>query len=484
MLKYTSLIKTQIKKSLLQSPKTLQKNQSLRRPHFHPFSTSTSINPEKLTTLTNYLKSNSIRFETEDVDKYQSDWTGMFSMKPPIVLLPRNTHEVQKIIQWCNQHSITSDDQGTLICLSIITPESTKINVFGGGTSLVGGSTATSDTQICLSLERLTDFEMVDQKTGQVVCGAGIILQNLNDDMEKFQLVTPYNLGAKGSCTIGGNVATLAGGINFVFFGSLRSYVQGLKVVTGHGQILDLMRWNVKDNTGLDLKQFFIGSEGQLGIITEVGLALQPLKPFSETCFLRVKGFAKVLEFLFESKSAFGNKLYSVEYLDFESYNISVEQNNFQYLLEHDPKFSSSEDYRTQCYKDNAPIDDELRDYFLLIEIVGDSQEELTNALYEFIDAHSENLADGMICEGDNQRRALWEIRESVVLGVKKFGGVLKYDVSLDPKRFQDLVDHVRREAGGMQKFVSGYGHIGDGNIHLNVCVADRLMGQGMLGYF
>ena len=89
-----------------------------------------------------------------------------------------------------------------------------------------------------------------------------------------------------------------------------------------------------------------------------------------------------------------------------------------------------------------------------------------------------------MICEGDNQRRALWEIRESVVLGVKKFGGVLKYDVSLDPKRFQDLVDHVRREAVGMQKFVSGYGHIGDGNIHLNVCVADRLMAQGMLGYF
>ena len=309
-----------------------------------------------------------------------------------------------------------------------------------------------------------------------MLCEAGVILQNLNDYLEQFRLVTPYNLGAKGSCTLGGNASTLAGGINFVYFGSLRNYIQGLKVVTGKGELLDLVRWTPKDNTGIDLKQLFIGSEGQLGIITEVALMAQPLKPFSETCFLRVKGFPAVLDFLHKSKTRFGSMLYSVEYLDYESYKVVLDNLGLPMVLSPDARFESMTDYQGQCYRDHKLVDDQIRDYFLLIEIVGDNQEELAEALYNFIEENEECMSDGMICEGESQRRTVWEIRESVVMSIKTIGGCLKYDISLNPKRFQDLVDHVRETLGSRQKFISGYGHIGDGNLHLNVCVSDELM--------
>ena len=142
----------------------------------------------------------------------------------------------------------------------------------------MGGSTPLNPDEITLSLEKLNYWEYHNREIGQIVTGAGTILESFNRELEEDQFVTPYNLGAKGSCTVGGNVATLAGGINFIHYGSLRNYIQGLKVVTGDGRLLDMMRWNLKDNTGIDLKQLFIGSEGQLGVITEVRMQVQRLK--------------------------------------------------------------------------------------------------------------------------------------------------------------------------------------------------------------
>jgi FAD/FMN-containing dehydrogenase len=311
-----------------------------------------------------------------------------------------------------------------------------------------------------------------DQNKGEIFCDAGLVLEQLNQELEPYKLITPYNLGAKGSCTLGGNVATLAGGINYVHYGSLRNYVQGLEVVTGNGKILNMMRWSQKDNTGIDLKQVFIGSEGQLGIITQVGLVCPRSKPFRATSFLRVKSFSSVLQMLYSAKEKFGSSLYSIEYLDFESYMLVIEELNKTRIIDNDPLTDSLQQFSQLHYDSNYfPINDSQRDYYLLIELSGDSDSAMQDLLLEFLENQSSLVEDGRLIENESQREQVWEVRESVVVATAKRGNVLKYDVSLPCQYFQDLVDHVRTELQHKQNFTSGYGHIGDGNLHLNVCL-------------
>jgi len=192
----------------------------------------------------------SILTSPSDLEAYNHDWTNLYKGDASIVLKPKTKSELSQIVHYCNQNKIG------------IVPQ-------GGNTGLVGGSIPTSSTQIIISTSNLNRIHDFDEWNGMVTCDAGCILSDLQSYVSERNHMVPLDIGAKGSCQIGGNVSTNAGGQYYYRFGSLKESILGIEVVLPNGSILDLMNWNRKDNTGYDLKQLFIGAEGTLG--TSIG---------------------------------------------------------------------------------------------------------------------------------------------------------------------------------------------------------------------
>jgi len=191
--------------------------------------------------------------EPSELESYNVDWMGKYKGKSTCVVRPKTTEEVAAIMRICNQNNLA------------VVPQ-------GGNTGLVGGSVPVHD-EVIVSLARMNKIRSFDPVMGTLVCDAGCILESLDEHVAKEGYMMPLDLGAKGSCQIGGNVATNAGGLRFLRYGSLHGNVLGLEVVLPSGEIFQELSTLRKDNTGLDLKQLFIGSEGSLGIITGVTIA-------------------------------------------------------------------------------------------------------------------------------------------------------------------------------------------------------------------
>jgi D-2-hydroxyglutarate dehydrogenase len=190
------------------------------------------------------LKPSQIVTDFERLAKFNSDWMNFYHGESSLALIPRTTFELSQIMRICNDNK-----------LPVVT--------VGGNTSLVGGATPFG-SEIVISTEKMNNFTF-NNKTGILKAQAGCILQNIQESIEVDNFETPYNLGARGTCTVGGNIATCAGGINFIKYGSLRGYIMGLEVVLASGEILNFMKEIPKDNTGLDMKQIFIGQLIRVG---------------------------------------------------------------------------------------------------------------------------------------------------------------------------------------------------------------------------
>ena len=395
--------------------------------------------------LTSILPSSQVLIHSQSnpQEKYTVDWQGQ--SKPPagwetpyIVLL-----------KYCS-----SNDLG-------VTPQA-------GNTSLVAGATISQKREILLSLEKMNNILEFDPDGGIVHLEPGVILENLQEFLKEESFSdgnstiwgTPYDLGARGSCMVGGNVATLAGGINFVKYGSLRNYILGLEVVLSDGTVLDMMKAITKDNTGPKLKEVFIGSEGTLGVITKVCMQCVALDKETELVFIETDSYENVLEMHDKAKQLFGKNLSAIEYLDQECYNLVHKVKSEVYNFPIQPKTENS----------NSP----KKPFYLLIEIStsesdSDSPEELSEAMSQFYDSSEAMIQDMVLASSQNQRDSIWGIRESVVEAATKSGYVFKYDVSLPIQHFEDLVKETRNLFGEEVDLVGGYGHIGDGNIHLNL---------------
>lgn len=189
----------------------------------------------------------------------------------------------------------------------------------GGNTSLVGGASAYSG-EIILSLSRLNQIEKFDKNTGIITAGAGVVLQNLQNLASDAGFEFPVSLGSKGSCQIGGNVATQAGGTLYFKHGSIRNHIRGLEVVLANGDVLNLQSSISKNNIGPNLKELFIGSEGTLGIITKIDLSCPRKDGNQEVIFLKVSGYKHVFDFINLAKSHFNHDLTALEFLDYYSY--------------------------------------------------------------------------------------------------------------------------------------------------------------------
>lgn len=322
----------------------------------------------------------------------------------------------------------------------------------GGNTGLVGGSVPPSGGQgIVLSLARMNRIRALDSANNTMTVEAGCILKDLQDAAYNAGRLFPLSLGAEGSCMIGGNLSTNAGGVGVLRYGNTRDLALGLEVVLPDGRVWDGLRALRKDNTGYDLKHLFIGGEGTLGVITAAVLKLFPLPASRETAFLAVPTTAAALALLAEARAVTGDAVSAFELLP----RIGIEL-----VTKH---FSGTQ----------APLET-ASPWYVLIELTspesGGGLKQRMESLLET--AFTKNLIiDGTIAASEAQAKALWHLREVLPESQTREGGSIKHDVSVPVSRVPDLIGQgtkaLETALPGCRVFA--FGHVGDGNIHFNV---------------
>ncbi|KAI0651746.1 FAD-binding domain-containing protein [Trametes meyenii] len=379
----------------------------------------------------------------DELAPFNNDWMNKYHGRSTTVLKPRTTQEVSEIVKWCNQRRIG------------IVPQ-------GGNTGLVGGGVPVKD-ELIISLANMSKVRTFDDVSGILVADAGCILQSLSDYLVPHNHIVPLDLGAKGSCQIGGNVSTNAGGLRLLRYGSLHGSVLGLEVVLPDGTILDQLTSLRKDNTGYDLKQLFIGAEGTLGIVTGVSILAAPAPQASNNVMLALPKFENVLPLFKETKRQLSEILSAFEFIDRTVYDLAIKHGQGRAL---------------------DPTEVEGAECFVLVETSGGKrehdEEKLNSLLESLLEADEPLINTGVLATSPAQFSALWAIREGLTEAVSKEGKVYKYDISIPLAKFEEAVnktkDHLRQKGllhEGAVKHVVGYGHVGDGNLHLNVVAAD-----------
>ena len=377
-------------------------------------------------------KANVLRDES-DLQGLNEDWMGKYQGNSPLALRPKSTDQVASILKYCNDNYIA------------VVPQ-------GGNTGLVGGSVPVHD-EVILNMSRMNEVRSFDPVSGVLVVDAGAILQNVDEYLSERDHIFPLDLGAKGSCHVGGNVATNAGGIRFLRYGSLHGNVLGLEVVLANGQVLNSLGTLRKDNTGYDVKQLFIGSEGTLGVITAISVLCPPKPKSVNVVFLAVESFEKCQEILIAAKQQLGEILSAFEFLDELAFEMVLKQQ--QGRVRH--PLASGE---------SSP-------FYVLLETHGSNGEHDKAKVDQFLESLMESgrITDGVVSQDETQAKSLWFIRESVPESISKSGKVYKYDISIPTAKMYDIVRDIRAKLKNHEKAqVVGYGHMGDSNLHLNVC--------------
>lgn len=398
------------------------------------------------------LNPNQIITDSTDLVGYNQDWMKKYIGQSQLVLKPKTTEQVSEILKYCNERKLA------------VVPQ-------GGNTGLVGGSIPVFD-EIVISLSNLNKIRSFDESSGILKLDAGVVLENADNFLAEKGYIFPLDLGAKGSCFVGGNVATNAGGLRLLRYGSLHGSVLGLQVVFADGTILDSMHSLRKDNTGYDLKQLFIGSEGSLGIITGVSI-LCPARPKAvNIAFLGLESYEQVTKLFKDAKADLGEILSAFEFMDNDSQLLAAKELKTTHPL---------------C-QDELVGEESVPEYpfYVLIETSGSNKEHDDEKLEKFLEKvmETEVVADGTVSQDENQLKTLWTWRESIAEASQQFGGVYKYDVSLPLDSMYSLVEEVKERLNNMELLSTedaskpvyqaiGYGHIGDGNLHLNVAVRE-----------
>lgn len=356
------------------------------------------------------------------------DWMHKYQGHSHILLRPQTTHQVSEILRFCNSRKLA------------VVPQ-------GGNTGLVGGSVPVHD-EVIMNLGAMNKVISFDEVSGILVCEAGCILENLDNYIGNKGFAMPLDLGAKGSCQIGGNVSTNAGGLRLLRYGSLHGNVLGLEVVLADGTVVDMLGTLIKDNTGYDMKQLFIGAEGTLGVVTKVSILVPAKLASVNTAFLACEDYESCQNVLKEAKVHLGEILSAFEFIDRPALDMAL----------------------THLSGTRDPLPQSWKKFYLLIETTGSDEAHDREKLHRFLESTMEKgfVADGVVAQGTTQAASFWQIREGISEALGKAGAVYKYDFSLSPKYFYKIVEDLRGRLGSAA-LVVGYGHLGDGNVHLNV---------------
>ncbi|CAN0260262.1 unnamed protein product [Ectocarpus sp. 4 AP-2014] len=376
----------------------------------------------------------------------------------PAAVLPSNTDQVSRLLRHCNERRIA------------VVPQ-------GGNTGLVGGSVPAGRAgvgEVVLSTSRMKNVVSFDPLAGVLTCEAGCILETLDAYLAEQGFAMPLDLGAKGSCQIGGNISTNAGGLRLLRYGSLHGSVLGLEVVLADGTVLDLLSANRKDNTGYALRHLFVGAEGTLGVVTRCSLVVPPRPASVSVALLALSDFRGVESVLSLARGRLAEVLSAVEFMDKETVALTLEK---------------CQGVRSPFPPPATGGDDGGHKYYVLIETSGSDADHDAEKMEGFLEAAMEHgsVVDGAVAQDLSQLQAMWSLREHAPVAVSLAGYTYKYDVSIPVGDFKALADETRRrlrdlfpEGGGGAATVVAYGHLGDGNLHLNVCVsADGGSGGG-----
>jgi FAD/FMN-containing dehydrogenase len=368
-----------------------------------------------------------------DLTAWEQDWRKRSRGKALAVVRPGSTAEVVQVVRAC------------AAARAAIVPQ-------GGNTGLVVGSTPdASGTQVVLSLQRLNAVRGLDAANLTVTAEAGCVLQNLQDTAERAGFLFPLSLAAEGSCTIGGNLATNAGGTQVVRYGNSRDLCLGLEVVTARGEIWHGLSGLRKDNTGYDLRDLFIGSEGTLGVITAATMKLYPLPAARLTAWASVPSLEDAVRLLGLAHAHLGPGLTGFELMG--RFALSLVARHFAQM-------------RVPLYE-QAP-------YCVLLE--NSDHESETHARVQFerlLETALEQgcVTDAVVAENLTQAHQLWHIREAIPLAQAEEGLNIKHDISVAVSRIPEFC----RETGALlEQMIPGvrlvnFGHLGDGNLHYNV---------------
>jgi FAD/FMN-containing dehydrogenase len=369
-----------------------------------------------------------------DLSAYEQDWRRRHKGRSLCVVRPGNTEEVARVVKVC-----------------MATP-SVSIVPQGGNTGLVVGSVPdSSGTQVVLSLQRMNRIRAIDAANMTLTVEAGCILQSVQDAAREAGFLFPLSLAAEGSCTIGGNLATNAGGTQVLRFGNARDLCLGLEVVTAKGEVLNGLTGLRKYNTGYDLKDLFIGSEGTLGIITAATLKLYPQPAASLAAWVAVPSMQAAVSLLGQARQALNASLTGFEVMN--QFALSLVDRHFPRL-------------KVPLYRENP--------WCVLLENAGSEGEAHACERFEALlgAALEEGTAsDVIIAESIAQSRNLWHIRESIPLAQAEEGLNIKHDISLP---ISGIAEYVAQTDAALETALPGvrlvnFGHLGDGNLHYNV---------------
>jgi FAD/FMN-containing dehydrogenase len=368
--------------------------------------------------------------------RFEHDFWNQYQGKAAAVLRPVSVQEVSALVKLAAKHGIS------------LVPQA-------GNTGLVnGGIPNQSGTQCVLSVERLNAIRHVDPAGDYIVVEAGCILDQVRTTATEYNRLFPLAMGSSGSARIGGNIATNAGGLNVLRYGMMRDLVLGLEVVLPNGEILDCLKPLRKDNTGYDLKQIFVGSEGTLGIITAAALRLVAAPRERVTVWLSIQTPEQAVVLFKKFRDEFGELISAFELLCSEGVEIAIH---------------GLENLRRPV-AEKAP-------WHLLIEVAWTFHEGLRQKVESVLEAilADQLCIDGAIAESDAQRNMMWRIREGQSESASKLGYILRSDVAVAIAKVPALLNWLevwKPDLAQRDIRVLPFGHVGDGNLHVNFLIA------------
>jgi D-lactate dehydrogenase (cytochrome) len=387
------------------------------------------LSPEMIARFRAIVGDNHAITEKTDIAPYLTEERGLYHGRSPLVLRPGSTAEVSAICRLASEHRIALVPQG-------------------GNTGLVGGQTP-HHGEVVVSTRRLDKIREVDAASNTMTCESGVVLQVAQQKASEVDRLFPLSLGAEGSCTIGGNLSTNAGGTAALAFGVAREMALGLEVVLADGRILNGLSKLKKDNTGYDLRNLFIGAEGTLGIITAATLRLFPKPRAVETAFVGLKSPADALKLLSISQNEAAGTLTSFELLSDIAVGFSVRHGI---------------DIRDPLASKHA--------WYVLMEL-SSPRDDARATLESILALGMEQgiVDDAAIATSLSQRHAFWKLRDEMSAAQKPEGGSIKHDISVPVAAVPEFIAQAN---AAVVKLIPGarpvpFGHLGDGNMHYNV---------------
>ncbi|MEO8876848.1 MAG: FAD-binding oxidoreductase [Polyangiaceae bacterium] len=382
------------------------------------------------TQITAHFPADFLSRDPSDLETYGRDWTRVFTPAPSAIAFPRSTAEVAALLRLASAHHVA------------IVPS-------GGRTGLAGGAVAMNG-ELVVSLDRMRRIDPVDELAATVRVQAGAVTQAVHEHCEAAGFLWPIDFASKGSSQIGGNISTNAGGVKVIRYGLTRQWVLGLEVVLASGEVLELNGALEKNNTGFDLRQLFIGSEGTLGIITEATLKLtRPPKKLDVMVFA-VRDISAVLKLFREARSA-------------------------PFTLSAYEFFTESCLARVQSHRKIRPPFSEASPCYVLVEAEDASSSDLETWVASLFER--ERATDGVMAQHESDKRDLWSLRESISESLSATGLPHKNDIALPVSElgaFCATFEQVfAKRYPGWE--ICLFGHIGDGNLHVNVMKPDNM---------